>query len=71
MEAVLINIINYIYILGVKAKGKYLLCRPLFKVTNCDPKEPCSSFVISNIKSEGNQSILRLTACFKAFVSTP
>ena len=41
-----------------------------FKVTICDLKHSTSSFVSSNIKSLGKRSILRLTACFKTFVST-
>ena len=63
--------------ISVKANGGYLGYLPLpsiSKVTICDLKlilrELYSSFEISNIKSSGNRSIFRRTACFKTFVST-
>ena len=40
------------------------------KVLKLSFKELYSSFEISNIKSSGNRSIFRRTACFKTFVST-
>ena len=56
---------------SVNAKDKYLECWPLFKVTNCDLKDSCSSWLSRNIKSDGNLETFRLTACFRTLVSTP
>ena len=58
---------------SVNAKGIYRI-PPLFEVTDCDLKlifnTLYSDSVISNIKSEGNLSLLRRTACFYTFVGT-
>lgn len=56
---------------SVKAKGRYLVCSPRFKVPFWLLREACSSGVNSNIKSSGNRSIFLRTARFKALVSTP
>ena len=54
---------------SVKAKVLYRV-PPLFVVTICDLKLDTSCGVISNIKSEGNRLMLRLTDCFSTFVSS-
>ena len=56
---------------SVKARGKYLECSPLFKVPIWYLKDSYSSFVSSNMKSDGKRPRLRWTAWFNAFVSTP
>jgi len=57
---------------SVKTMGKYLVPPlPFLEVTNCDLKAVYSSLVNSNRKSTGNLLLLRLTASFNRFVSTP
>ena len=54
---------------SVKAKG-LCLWPPQLVVTKCDVKFCISFSLSSNIKSIGNLSIFRRTACFKTRVST-
>jgi hypothetical protein len=41
------------------------------KVTNCDLKDFCSSWLSRNMKSDGNLERFRLTTCFRTLVPTP
>jgi len=56
---------------SVNAYGFDHLVVARFKVTICDLKSLISCSVSWNMKSFGNLSMLRLTACIRTFVSTP
>lgn len=56
---------------SVKAKGRYLMFSPRFKVTIRDLEASASSRSSSNRKSSGKRSMFRRTACLSTLTCTP
>ncbi len=56
---------------SLKARGRYLECRPRSKIPKWNLRELCSAAVSWNMKSGGNRAMFRRTALFRFPVVTP